>query len=465
MRRSGAIRLAVLAAGLVAVGAAMSGSAVRPPLFEPAAVRATPPMGWNSWDSGIALTEQSVRETIDAMVSNGMRDAGYRSVDLDAGWAAPQRDSSGDLAADPIRFPHGIAAVAGYAHEHGMYLGLYASPFNEICGQSPATASRGHELQDARQFAQWGVDLLKYDWCRTDANHDEQVRDFARMRDALRSTGRGIVYMINPNSSADARAGVDYDWSGVANSARSTDDLIPMWRNTFPEPDIGGFDTTSVRGVADEAQAALQARPSRPGYWPDPDMLVVGLSMSQFLGAHLDGLPGTAVRRSALSAAETAYLARRLGISPDTLAMLRDPRTLSPAEEQAHLSLWAMLSAPLIAGNDVRTISEPTRELLTDAGVIAIDQDPRVAAAAPLRRDHRILTKPLADGSVAVALLNPGDQPLTLATTAAETGLAQAHSYTVHDIWAATTTVTEGDIVAPNIPAHGVVLLRITPVG
>jgi alpha-galactosidase len=194
-------------------------------------------------------------------------------------------------------------------------------------------------------------------------------------------------------------------------------------------------------------------------------MLVSGLSMSQFLGAHLDGLPGTAVRRSALTAAETAYLARRLGISPDTLAMLRDTHTLSPAEEQAHLSLWAMLSAPFIAGNDVRTMSEPTRELLTDAGVIAIDQDPRVAPAAPLRRDHRILTKPLADGSVAVALVNPGDQPLTLATTAAETGLAQAYSYTVHDIWTTTTTVTDGRIVAPDIPAHGVALLRITPTG
>ncbi|MFF0455890.1 glycoside hydrolase family 27 protein [Nocardia africana] len=452
-------------AGVVAVGAAMAGSAVRPPVTQPPAVRATPPMGWNSWDSGISPSEQSVRETIDAMVSNGLRDAGYRYVDLDAGWAAPQRDSAGDLTADPVRFPHGMAAVATYAHEHGMYLGLYSSPFNEICGQTPATASRGHELQDARQFARWGIDLLKYDWCRTDANHDEQVRDFARMRDALRSTGRSIVYSINPNSSADARAGVDYDWSAVANSARSTGDLIPMWRNTFPEPDIGGFDTTSVRGVAEEAEAVLHARAARPGYWPDPDMLVVGLSMSQFLGTHLDGLPGTAVRRPALTTDETAYLARRLGISPDTLALLRNPHTLSPAEERAHLSLWAMLSAPLIVGTDVRTMSDSTRALLTDPGVIAIDQDPRVAPAVPLPHDHRILTKPLSDGSVAVALLNPGEQPLNLATTAAETGLAQAHSYTVRDIWAATTTVTDGRIVAPDIPAHGAALLRITPAG
>jgi alpha-galactosidase len=191
-------------------------------------------------------------------------------------------------------------------------------------------------------------------------------------------------------------------------------------------------------------------------------MLVVGQSMAQFLGAHLDGLPGTAVRRPALSADETAYLARRLGTTPETLALLRNPRTLSPAEEQAHLSLWAMLSAPLIAGNDVRTMSDSTRAVLTDAGVIAIDQDPRVAPAVPLPREHRILTKPLSDGSVAVALLNPGEQPLTLATSATEAGLAQARSYTAHDIWAATTTVTDGRIAAPDIPAHGVVLLRIT---
>ncbi len=164
-------------------------------------------MGWNSWNSGITLTERTVEQTIDAMVSSGMRDAGYRYVNLDAGWAAPTRDADGNLRADPDRFPHGIAALARYAHDRGMLLGLYDSPFNQGCGQDPRTAAAGHEQADAHTFADWGVDYLKYDWCRLEAGHDEQVKYFTAMRDALRASGRRIVYSINPNSSGDPGAG------------------------------------------------------------------------------------------------------------------------------------------------------------------------------------------------------------------------------------------------------------------
>src|SRR5208337_4335383 len=131
----------------------------------------TPPMGWNSWNSGIELTEQSVKATIDAMVSSGMRDAGYLYINLDAGWAAPQRGPHGELQPDPDRFPDGIAAVVRYAHDRGMRFGLYASPYDEDCGTQPALASAGHETIDAQTFAGWGVDYLKYDWCHDAADH------------------------------------------------------------------------------------------------------------------------------------------------------------------------------------------------------------------------------------------------------------------------------------------------------
>ena len=146
----------------------------------------------------MSLSERTVEQTIDAVVSSGMRDAGYRYVNLDAGWAAATRDADGNLRADPDRFPRGIAAVARYAHDRGLLLGLYNSPFNEGCGQDPRVGSAGHEATDARQFADWGVDYLKYDWCRLAAGHDQQVKYFTTMRDALRASGRRILLQHQP---------------------------------------------------------------------------------------------------------------------------------------------------------------------------------------------------------------------------------------------------------------------------
>ena len=202
--------------------------------------RLTPPMGWNSWNSGIPLTEQTVEATIDAMVASGIRDAGYRYVNLDAGWAASTRGSDGKLRADPTEFPDGIAAVATYAHDRGMLLGIYASPFNETCGQDLRIGSRGKETTDAQTFASWGVDYLKYDWCRKDADHGQQLKAFTAMHNALHATGRHILYSINPNSSDNDHAGVMYDWSGVADMARTTADLVPVWRSVLPP--VGGSD-------------------------------------------------------------------------------------------------------------------------------------------------------------------------------------------------------------------------------
>ena len=234
-------------------------------------------MGWNSWDSGLPLTEQSVKAVIDAMVNSGMRDAGYRYVNLDAGWAARTRGPDAQLRADPARFPDGMSALVRYAHDRGKLFGLYSSPYNQTCGQGPDIASApGHELSDARTFAAWGVDYLKYDWCRSDANHDEQVRVFTAMRDALRDSGHRILYSIDPNSSDDHTAGVDYDRSNIADMTRNTTDLVPVWQPTLPP--LGPTESFLRRthlGVPDEfAAAAPTVKRSRPGYCNDPDMLV-----------------------------------------------------------------------------------------------------------------------------------------------------------------------------------------------
>jgi alpha-galactosidase len=432
----------------------------------PSSLPTTPPMGWNSWNSGIDLTEENVKATIDAMVSSGMRDAGYRYVDLDAGWAAPRRGSRSELQTDPARFPDGMAAVARYAHDRGMMLGLYASPYNEGCSAQPALASVGHETLDAQTFAAWGVDYLKYDWCRAEADHDEQVQVFSRMRDALRATGRPIVYSINPNSSDDYTAGSRYDWSGIADSARATTDLVPVWRDTLPGlGPLDPFASGGYRGVPDAfAVAAKAVTPSKPGYWSDPDMMVVGLGWDEFVTGHFasirDGLTVGDV-----PADQVGQLRAMAAMSDDQLArLLLSQPNLTETEQRAHLSLWAMLSAPLIAGNDVRSMAAQTRDILTNREVIAVDQDPRVATAHPLPADGRVLTKPLSDGGVAVAFFNAAENPVTMNITAGQAGLPSAPCYAVRDLWAHTDTTTAGAVTSGVVAPHAVTLLRVSPV-
>jgi alpha-galactosidase len=383
-------------------------------------------MGWNSWNSGIELTEQSVKQTIDAMVSSGMRDAGYRYVNLDAGWAAPTRDADGNLRADPDRFPAGIADIAKYAHDREMYLGIYHSPFNEGCGQDPRIGGAGHEVADARMFADWGVDYLKYDWCRLAAGHGDQVKYFTKMRDALRATGRHIFYSINPNSSGDPGAGSKYNWSKIADMNRNTVDLVPTW----------GDDALWAEGLAGVLQGAATAIPlahnSSPSHLNDPDMMVIGIGWNQFVQTH------------------------------PTMSLGPPQPDLSDIEQKAHFSLWAMLAAPLLAGNDIRSMSAQTRAVLTNRDVIAVDQDPLVVQGHPLPSDRRVWVKPLADGSVAVALTNVGGMAGDLSTTAAAVGLPQAGCYRMRDLWAHTETDGTGDIGPANIPSHGVSMFRVS---
>jgi len=429
-----------------------------------------PPMGWNSWNSGIALNEQNIEETVDAMVASGMRDAGYRYVDLDAGWAAATRDADGNLQADPTEFPHGIAALARYAHDRGMLLGLYSSPYNETCGQTLTNASAGHEMQDARTFAAWGVDYLKYDWCRDTADLTDQVQKFTAMRDALHASGRHIFYSINPNSSSRDMSGA-YDWSRIADMTRNAHDLFPFWHNPVPPVTINDFASQQFLGVVDQAAAAAPLAPrSRPGYWNDPDMLVVGTQLAEFLGAHLGTGPGVLLKTLPLNLqqqlagkAVVKQLTKPLTLSSQQLAALNGPQhSLTVAEQRTHFSLWAMLAAPLIAGNDARTMSAQTRDLLTNRDVIAVDQDPASAQGGFLPADDRVMTKRLADGSVAVALVNRGAAPADIATTATAAGLPGASCYTVRDLWSHTSATSTGEVTGHAVAAHGVAMFRVS---
>jgi alpha-galactosidase len=413
MRRTNAFRRTAFLA--VALLLAATASAV---LRAPAAqaldngTGRVPPMGWNTWNTfGCNINETLIRQTADAMVSNGMRDLGYKYVVVDDCWFDPNRDSAGNLRANAQRFPSGMQALGDYLHARGLLFGIYQGPLDKTCAQyfssyPGATGSKGHEYQDARTFASWGVDYLKYDWCSPTGTIDDQVRTFAIMRDALRATGRPIFFSINPNSVHD-KTGPRRNWSDVANMWRTTEDITNAW-NT-------GQTNGYPMGIQNIVNVTVPlASYAAPGGFNDPDMLEVG----------------------------------RGGMN-DT-------------EMRSHFALWAMMASPLIAGNDVRSMSAETRTILTNQNLIAINQDSLGLQAVQVSFDgtRRVLAKRLANGDVAVALFNQGGSSTTVSTTAAAIGKSGT-SFTLRDAWSSATSTSGGSISA-TVPAHGTAVFRVS---
>jgi alpha-galactosidase len=353
----------------------------------------TPQLGWNDWNSfGCTVSDSLIRQTADAMVSSGMAAAGYTYVNIDDCWSQKSRNSSGDLVADPQKFPYGMKALADYVHGKGLKLGIYSSAGLTTCAGYPA--SIGNEQRDANLWASWGIDYLKYDNCGDTQGRTAQQR-YAAMRDALAKSGRPILFAIcnwgNDNVGS---------WGpSTGNSWRTTGDISASWN--------------SVTGILD-AQPGW-ASDSKPGGWNDPDMLEVGNN----------GLTDT--------------------------------------EARAHFSLWALLNAPLIAGNDLRTMSSATKTILTNTEVIGVDQDwgGRQGNRIVDNGNTEVWSKPMANGSAAVVLLNRGSGTATLSTTAAQLGLGSASSYSVRDLWAHTTS-TSGSTISASVPSHGAAMYIVS---
>ncbi|MBO4206996.1 glycoside hydrolase family 27 protein [Micromonospora echinofusca] len=375
-------------------------------------VARTPPMGWNTWNTfGCNINETLIRQMADAIVANGLRDLGYRYVVVDDCWFDPNRDAQGNLQAHPQRFPSGMKALGDYLHTRGLLFGIYQSPLDQTCAQyfdafPGSTGSLGHEYQDARQFAAWGVDYLKYDWCSPTGTINDQVARFGIMRDALAATGRPIVYSINPNSIHE-KTGPQRNWSDVANLWRTTEDITNAWNtgqtNGYP---------MGIQNIVDVTVPL--AGYAAPGGFNDPDMLEVGNG----------GMTDTEMR--------------------------------------SHFALWAMMAAPLMMGNDLRSASAATLTILRNQNLVAIDQDPLGRQAVQVSHDgtRRILAKRLADGDVAVALFNQGSSTTTIATTATAIGKTGT-SFTLRDAWTNGTATTTGAISA-TVPAHGTVVYRVS---
>jgi len=360
----------------------------------------TPAMGFNNWNSTHCRAEfndQMVRGIADLFVSKGLKDAGYDYVNIDDCWAESSRDGSGNLVPNRTRFPNGIKAVADYVHGKGLKFGLYTSAGTKTCDSQGFPGGIGHERQDAALFASWGVDYLKYDNCGDHLGQSAQQR-YTAMRDALRDTGRPILFSI-----CEWGSNSPWDWAqGVGNSWRTTGDI---------EDNYGSMLNIFKSNVQ-------RSTDSQRGAWNDPDMLEVGN-----------------------------------GGMTDT-------------EYRSHFTLWSMMNAPLLIGSDLRTASAATYAILTNRDVIALDQDSLGVQATELSSTNglHVLTKPLDNGDVAVALFNETGSTATIGTTAAAASLGNATSYRLTDLWSKAVTTTSGAISA-SVPAHGTVVYRVARAG
>jgi alpha-galactosidase len=361
----------------------------------------TPPMGWNSWNKfACDVSETLIKEIADAMVSTGMKAAGYQYIVIDDCWQI-SRDNDGNIIADAKRFPSGIKALADYVHAKGLKFGLYSDAGTLTCQKRPG--SRGYEFQDARQYAAWGVDYLKYDWCSHGTQDSES--SYSIMYDALRKTGRPIVFSICEWGSTKP-----WLWApAVGNLWRTTGDIQDCWDC---KKDWGGMGFVHILDL----QAGLESH-AGPGHWNDPDMLEVGNG------------------------------------------------GMSTSEYRAHLSLWCILAAPLMAGNDIRRMTPEIAEILTNKEVIAVDQDALGMQGRRVKRegDEDIWAKQLADGSRAVALLNRSSAERQMSVSWGEIGYPVHLSGNVRDLWAKRDLGTSKGSFSARVPSHAVVMVRIAP--
>ena len=351
----------------------------------------TPPMGWNSWNKFAGrVDDAAVRGMADAMASNGMKEAGYQYINIDDTWESG-RDAQGNITTNK-KFPD-MKALADYVHGKGLKIGLYSSPGPNTCAGYEGTY--GHEEQDARTYAAWGIDYLKYDWCgaRNLYSDDEMQAVYQKMGDALHNAGRPILYSLCQYGRADV-----WKWGAEVggNAWRTTGDIRDSW------------DSMTRIGFSQDALAPW----AKPGHWNDPDMLEIGNG------------------------------------------------GMTEVEYKTHMSLWSILAAPLLAGNDLRSMTPGITEILTNRDVIAVNQDPdgkqgrRIAKSG----DQEVWSRPLSGGAQAVGLFNRAAEAATITVKWSDVGIKPAGA---RDLWTHRDVTLSGAEYSVEVPPHGVVLLRV----
>jgi len=370
----------------------------------------TPPMGWNSWNAfGCRVSARLLMEMADAMVMSGMRDAGYEYIVVDDCWQVG-RDEEGNILPDPETFPEGIKPVIDYIHSLGLKFGLYSCAGSKTCQGRPG--GRGYQFQDARQYAAWGVDYLKYDVCYMEGQNHEAA--YKTMSDALKECGRPIVFSICEWGSSEP-----WKWAtGVGHLWRTTYDIRPLY---YGQINWGALGFMSII----DKQADLW-RYAGPGHWNDPDMLEVGNG------------------------------------------------SLTYDENITHFSMWAMSAAPLMAGNDLRIMSDKVKEILTNPDVIAINQDSLGNQAVRFLDlgDHEIWFKRLVNDDLALCFVNRSELPWKLNYNWQKIKIHHnnksvdfsSQSYEMHDVWKHKKIGTTDKILKHTIPTHGVLMVKLTTI-
>jgi alpha-galactosidase len=361
----------------------------------------TPPMGWNSWNTfAMKIDENLVKETAEALIASGMRDAGYNYIVIDDGWEAMERDKQGNLVPDPNKFPGGMKALGDYLHSKGFKFGIHNCAGTKTCSGFPG--GRGHEFQDAITYASWGVDYLKYDWCyHGTANAEETYRT---MGNALYATGRPIVFSL-----CEWGSNKPWEWA---------QDIGHLWRTTGDITNCYDCQETYSLGwkFILKSQIGLE-KYAGPDHWNDPDMLEVG------------------------------------------------NKGLTLAESRAHFSLWCIIAAPLMAGNDVRHMSNDVCDILTNKEVIAVDQDP-LGKQGYQYMDHpgkQIWVKELSNGCWAVCFFNNSDEAVKLRINWANFPFL-AGNYEIRDLWEKKNVGTTAKNFEGKVDPLDVILVKLTPV-
>jgi len=374
----------------------------------------TPPMGWNSWNTfQTHISDSLVRGIADVMVSSGMKDAGYEYLVLDDGWMTMERDSvTGNLIPDPEKFPHGMKVLVDYVHSKGLKFGLYNCAGTKTCAGYPGT--RGYEYQDARFYASLGIDYLKFDWCSSAGINAKEA--YNTMSKALKVAGHPIIFSL-----CEWGSNKPWEWAeNVGQLWRTTGDISAIFDGYV---DHGTWKATGVMPIVD-LQNGLR-KYAGPGHWNDPDMLEVGNGMSA-------------------------------------------------NEDRSHFSLWCMLAAPLMAGNDLRKMSKETQSILTNKEVIAIDQDKAgIEGFKYSDKDSlEVWVKPLQNGDWAVCFLNRSHSPakvnfnwkdeMITDTLFNKTLDAKNITYKIRNLWTKSNGEDTQKPLSTTLPSHDVVVLRLS---
>lgn len=381
-------------------------------------VALTPPMGWNSWNTfEVNINEDLVKKTADIIVSSGLKDAGYEYIVLDDGWMVKDhRDKNGDLVPDPVKFPHGMKALIDYVHSKGLKFGLYNCAGTQTCAGYPGT--RGYEYQDARFYANLGIDFLKYDWCNT--NGINATEAYTTMSKALKAAGKPIVFSI-----CEWGDNQPWDWATpVGNLWRISGDIYPCFDCEYKHEE-GNWSSWGVLRILEMRKDIRKF--SGPDHWNDFDMMEVGNGMTI-------------------------------------------------TEDKSHFTLWSMMASPLFAGNDLRIMKPETLNILTNKEIIAINQDALGIQGFKYQSENGVdvWVKPLFDENWAVVFLNRSDKTQKINFDWKKHIIEDndfkfilnltSQKYNVRDLWEHINLGNTNKIFQKELAPHDVIAIKLTKV-